>query len=33
MPFVLCMVLAIIILSAFPSIVTWLPDYLMGPEL
>jgi C4-dicarboxylate transporter DctM subunit len=31
MPFVLCMVLAIIILSAFPGIATWLPDYLMGP--
>ena len=33
MPFVLCMVLAIVILSAFPGIVTWLPDVVMGPEL
>jgi tripartite ATP-independent transporter DctM subunit len=31
MPFVLCMVLAIVILSVFPGLVTWLPDYLMGP--
>ncbi|MDP4891341.1 TRAP transporter large permease [Cypionkella sp.] len=33
MPFVLCMVLAIAILSAFPGIVTWLPDTIMGPEM
>jgi TRAP-type C4-dicarboxylate transport system permease large subunit len=31
MPFVVCMVLAIVILSVFPELVTWLPDYLMGP--
>ena len=31
LPFVLCMIIAIIILSIFPSIVTWLPDFLMGP--
>lgn len=31
MPFVACMVLAIVILSVFPGIVTWLPDLLMGP--
>ncbi len=31
MPFVLCMVLSIVILSVFPSIATWLPDTLMGP--
>jgi tripartite ATP-independent transporter DctM subunit len=31
LPFVLCMVLAIVILSVFPGIVTWLPDTLMGP--
>ncbi len=30
MPFVVCMVLAIVILSVFPGLVTWLPDYLMG---
>jgi len=31
MPFVLCMVLAILILSVFPGLATWLPDVLMGP--
>ena len=31
LPFVLCMMLAIVILSIFPSIVTWLPEVLMGP--
>jgi tripartite ATP-independent transporter DctM subunit len=30
-PYVLCMVLAIVILSIFPELATWLPDYLMGP--
>ncbi|HUJ87544.1 MAG TPA: TRAP transporter large permease [Burkholderiales bacterium] len=30
MPYVLCMFLAIVILSAFPEIATWLPDRLMG---
>ncbi len=30
-PFVLCMVLAIVILCLFPGIVTWLPDLVMGP--
>ena len=30
-PYVLCMVIAIVILSIFPEIATWLPDYLMGP--
>ena len=29
-PYVLCMVLAIVILCAFPQIATWLPDTLMG---
>ena len=33
MPFVGCMVLAIVILCAFPSLATWLPNYLMGPAL
>ncbi len=33
MPFVGCMVLAIVILCAFPGLATWLPDYLMGPAL
>jgi tripartite ATP-independent transporter DctM subunit len=31
MPFVVCMVLAIVILSIFPAVATWLPDALMGP--
>ncbi|MDJ0738368.1 MAG: TRAP transporter large permease [Gammaproteobacteria bacterium] len=31
MPYVVCMVLAIVILSVFPGIATWLPDQLMGP--
>jgi len=30
LPYVLCMVLAIVILCIFPGIATWLPDYLMG---
>jgi TRAP-type C4-dicarboxylate transport system permease large subunit len=29
-PYVLCMVAAIVILSIFPEIATWLPDTLMG---
>jgi len=29
-PYVLCMVLAIVILSVFPEIATWLPDKMMG---
>ncbi len=30
-PYVLCMMLAIVILCIFPDIATWLPNYLMGP--
>jgi C4-dicarboxylate transporter DctM subunit len=30
-PYVICMMLAIVILCVFPEIATWLPDYLMGP--
>jgi TRAP-type C4-dicarboxylate transport system permease large subunit len=30
-PYVLCMMLAILILCVFPDIATWLPDHLMGP--
>ncbi|MCB1413048.1 MAG: TRAP transporter large permease [Xanthobacteraceae bacterium] len=30
-PYVLCMMLAIVILCMFPDIATWLPDTLMGP--
>ncbi len=31
LPFVGCMVLAIVIMCIFPELATWLPDYLMGP--
>jgi C4-dicarboxylate transporter, DctM subunit len=31
LPYVGCMVLAIVILCVFPGIVTWLPDLVMGP--
>jgi tripartite ATP-independent transporter DctM subunit len=30
-PYLLCMMLAIVILCVFPEIATWLPDKLMGP--
>lgn len=33
LPFVLCMVLAIVLLALFPGIATWLPNLLMGPAL
>ena len=33
LPYVLCMVTAIIILCIFPGIITFLPDLLMGPAL
>ena len=29
-PYVICMMLAIVILCVFPEIATWLPDHLMG---
>jgi len=29
-PYVMCMILAIVILSVFPEIATWLPDHMMG---
>ncbi|GMG83228.1 TRAP transporter large permease [Paralimibaculum aggregatum] len=32
-PYVLCMVLAIVILCAFPGLATWLPDLVMGPAI
>ena len=32
LPFVACMVAAIIILCLFPGIATWLPDAVMGPR-
>jgi len=31
LPYVGCMILAIVILCVFPGIATWLPDTLMGP--
>ena len=33
MPYVGCMVLAILILCVFPGLATWLPDTLMGPAV
>ncbi len=33
LPFVACMVLAIVLLCLFPGLATWLPDAVMGPEL
>lgn len=33
LPFVACMVIAIILLCLFPGIATWLPDMVMGAEL
>ncbi|MEJ2687898.1 MAG: TRAP transporter large permease subunit, partial [Gammaproteobacteria bacterium] len=30
LPFMLCMVLAIVLLTVFPQSATWLPDHLMG---
>ena len=32
-PYVICMIVAIVILSIFPEIATWLPDTLMGPRI
>jgi TRAP-type C4-dicarboxylate transport system permease large subunit len=31
-PFFLCLVLCIGLITAFPQIVTWLPDLVMGKE-
>ena len=33
LPFMLCMVLAIVILCLFPGLATWLPTALMGPAI
>ena len=33
LPFVACMVVAIILLCLFPGLATWLPDLLMGPAI
>jgi tripartite ATP-independent transporter DctM subunit len=33
LPFMLCMVVAILLLCLFPGLATWLPDLLMGPAL
>jgi C4-dicarboxylate transporter DctM subunit len=33
LPFVACMVLAIVLLCLFPGLATWLPDTLMGPAV
>ncbi|MCB1787006.1 MAG: TRAP transporter large permease [Gammaproteobacteria bacterium] len=31
LPFMLCLVLGIVLITLFPGIATWLPDHLMGP--
>ena len=31
-PFFVCLVLCIAIITLFPALVTWLPDFVMGPE-
>ena len=33
LPYVACMVLAIVLLCVFPQLATWLPDYVMGASL
>ncbi|MGK0270424.1 MAG: C4-dicarboxylate transporter DctM subunit [Cocleimonas sp.] len=33
LPFVACMVIAIILISLFPGIATWLPEVLMGKAI
>ena len=33
LPYVACMVIAILLLCVFPGIATWLPDYVMGPAV
>ncbi|MEM8957327.1 MAG: TRAP transporter large permease [Pseudomonadota bacterium] len=33
LPFVACMVIAILLLCLFPGLATWLPDLVMGPAL
>ena len=33
LPFVACMLIAIILLCVFPGIATWLPEVVMGPAL
>ncbi|MEM8812436.1 MAG: TRAP transporter large permease [Pseudomonadota bacterium] len=33
LPFVACMLIAILLLCLFPGIATWLPDIIMGPAL
>jgi TRAP-type C4-dicarboxylate transport system permease large subunit len=31
-PFFLCLIVCVVLITVFPAIVTWLPDYVMGPE-
>jgi TRAP-type C4-dicarboxylate transport system permease large subunit len=33
LPYVICMVLAIVILCFFPEIATWLPNHLMSAAI
>ncbi|MNR26253.1 Sialic acid TRAP transporter permease protein SiaT [compost metagenome] len=31
-PFFFCLIVCVVLITVFPKIVTWLPDYVMGPE-
>ncbi|MEG1455246.1 MAG: C4-dicarboxylate ABC transporter permease, partial [Comamonas sp.] len=31
-PFFFCLIVCVVLITVFPAIVTWLPDYVMGPE-
>jgi TRAP-type C4-dicarboxylate transport system permease large subunit len=31
-PFFLCLIVCVVLITVFPEIVTWLPNYVMGPE-
>ena len=31
-PFFFCLIVCVVLITVFPEIVTWLPDYVMGPE-
>ncbi|MGF1529256.1 MAG: TRAP transporter large permease [Candidatus Competibacterales bacterium] len=33
LPYVACMIVAIVLLSIFPGIATWLPNFVMGPQI
>ena len=33
LPYVACMVIAIVLLCLFPGLAVWLPDFVMGAEV